>query len=203
MAQQSYIIIIDDNDDFPEPIEISDSSDDEDAVIVISDSDNDSSSALSQCTICLEPNKEYLITTPCQHMFHQRCLHRALLNRQSCPNCRYELDYAWRNQNRVGVQLTSAEYWDMVQHSLPAPLAPANGPLLPHSQREYNIIFGYAQHMPDWWSKEWVKDRMWEMRIRFNIPESFPLSPIDVRQCEENGRRGIYPEWSFPDWYMQ
>ena len=50
--------------------------------------------AATDCSICLsvyEP-ADVLITLPCSHQFHATCLLTWLVDKNTCPCCRYELD---------------------------------------------------------------------------------------------------------------
>ena len=40
-----------------------------------------------QCCICLDDSNE-LIKTPCNHLYHKKCLQQWFINRNNCPTCR-------------------------------------------------------------------------------------------------------------------
>ena len=45
------------------------------------------------CSICLDnfKNEETIITTPCLHYFHEKCLNLWLENNHNCPLCRIDI----------------------------------------------------------------------------------------------------------------
>ena len=92
------------------------------------------------------------------------------------------------------------QYWAWVEANLPVP--PVIGPMLPSHQRQYNLhVLQEISELPPWWTRQWIEDRKVEMRIRFRIPEHYRLTSTDVRNCENNGMRGVFPEWTIPSWY--
>ena len=55
----------------------------------MTDSTNESMSTQSECSICLlHYTEETKKATECQHIFHQECIGRWLLENNSCPLCR-------------------------------------------------------------------------------------------------------------------
>ena len=154
-----------------------------------------------ECSICLEVLRRRLIVTPCDHTFHQRCLQQLVRHQRRCPLCRFEFPTRWVNEHVLPLLMTGRQYWASVEDRLPPP--PFIGPLLPSHQRRYNLeVLHEIRELPPWWTSQWIEDRKAEMRIRFRIPDHYRLTSADVRRCEDNGIRGIYPEWSIPSWYQ-
>ena len=67
-----------------------------------------------KCTICYEDfeiNNSVVSITPCQHIFHYRCLHNWLhknaVNNPKCPNCNYDLMKVDINQLRKKININS------------------------------------------------------------------------------------------------
>ncbi|KAL0905519.1 hypothetical protein M5K25_023943 [Dendrobium thyrsiflorum] len=54
---------------------------------------NDEKNEDKKCTICLEPfvPKKQVLVTPCNHMFHNKCLTPWVKSHGQCPVCRYKL----------------------------------------------------------------------------------------------------------------
>ncbi|XP_028550361.1 E3 ubiquitin-protein ligase ZNRF4 isoform X1 [Dendrobium catenatum] len=54
---------------------------------------NDEKNEDKKCTICLEPfvPKEQVLVTPCNHIFHDRCLTPWVKSHGQCPVCRFKL----------------------------------------------------------------------------------------------------------------
>ena len=48
-------------------------------------------STQESCTICLQSNSNELITTSCEHKFHNQCLYEWLKVRNTCPVCRHNI----------------------------------------------------------------------------------------------------------------
>ena len=85
-------------------------------------------------------------------------------------------------------------YWERVEDALEEP--PAVGPMLPSHQRWYNMdIAEETDSRPEHWTKQWIEDRLCEIRIRFNISPDVPLNERDILRCENHGIKGIRPEW--------
>ena len=158
------------------------------------------------CSVCLESLRSHrgTIRTPCRHDYHFQCL-RDYINHQpdnqdiTCPLCRALFPHRWLH--RVGLQrrISSRQYWEQVERDFgPAPVI---GPLIPSHQRQYDVSEGFATHLPERWSRQWIEDRQAEMRMRFDIDPSFHLTSSDVGICESTGMLGITPEWSMPSWY--
>lgn len=88
-------------------------------------------------------------------------------------------------------------YWDLVEEEFDEP--PLIGPMLPSQQRWYNMdILEEISYRPPNWSETWIKDRISEMRMRFNIGPEISLTAHDLHICELNGILGIRPEWVSP-----
>ncbi len=45
------------------------------------------------CIICLEDfkNREEIVTLPCTHIFHTKCIKDWLIEEKSCPICKFEI----------------------------------------------------------------------------------------------------------------
>ena len=167
------------------------------------------------CAICLEETTSVnypVVSTPCSHRFHTQCCVQAVLQNPTCPLCRAEIPDNWlfiqkilpiRHLRRY-LQTTTlrAQYWEKVEEQLTKP--PSIGPMLPSHQRWYNMdILGETPTRPSPWSPTWVRDRLVEMRIRFNIAPEILLDERDIVRCENLGLRGIFPEWTpVRDWHF-
>ena len=148
------------------------------------------------CVICQDCNYGRAIKSPCGHSYHYGCLKKAITHNRTCPLCRATLPWDWlRRQNLVK---SSRQYWAEVEKQLlPVPVI---GPLVPSQQRRYNLSIGEINQLPPWWSRQWICDRLVELRIRYNIPSEIELTSQDLRRCEDNSIIGMRPEWTFPTW---
>ena len=162
------------------------------------------------CAICLEETCDTsmshpAVTTPCAHKFHTQCCIQAVLQNPTCPLCRTEIPDNWLfvqkilpiRQLRRYLHTTTlrARYWESVEDRLTEP--PVIGPMLPSHQRWYNMdILGETSSRPSPWSPTWIRDRLVEMRVRFNITSEIILDERDIVRCENLGLRGIFPEWT-------
>ena len=151
-----------------------------------------------RCTVCLCELENEIVRTPCGHSYHKSCIEQAYLAIGSCPNCRQHIPHRWLHRNGIAIRMTSDQYWTHVRDEL-LPQPPEIGPMLPSHQRWYDQIHGISDP-PSNWTRQWIDDRIVEMRIRFNIPPDMVLDANDVRICENNGIRGIQPEWTIPSW---
>ena len=160
---------------------------------------------LNKCSICLEQVNNFAqckqkLRTQCKHVFHKDCYIQAILNNPICPNCRDPIpsDWFWRNnilpipniRHYIDDLRKRLQYWERVEESLEKP--PMIGPMLPSHQRWYNMdILEETESRPAIWSKLWIRDRICEMRIRFNIPAEVHLDEKDILRCENDGIRDI------------
>ena len=166
--------------------------------------------SVAECSICLERIKPFVqckqkLRTQCKHFFHRDCYIQAILSNPTCPNCRDPTPPDWfrrhnvlpiKDIHRYTAKITDRlQYWEDVEDRLEEP--PPIGPMLPSHQRWYNMdIIEETDSRPAMWTRMWISDRLCEMRIRFNIPAEIRLTEKDILICENNGIRGIYPEWS-------
>ena len=148
------------------------------------------------CTICLENGQGHLITTRCGHTFHYDCLRRACFAQERCPNCRSEFSDLWLHQNNLGVFMTSETFWSQFELSF-GPV-PVTGPLVPHQRRLQNWEdedIGNITRLSIQWSRAWINEKLAELRMRYQIPESVVLTAADLRYCERCGIRRRVPTW--------
>jgi len=70
----------------------------------------------SECSICLEPNNIYSITTSCDHTYHKKCLDKCKnkhykRNNIKCPICRTKLSFN-KQMKELCFHYTDSEYED-------------------------------------------------------------------------------------------
>ena len=148
------------------------------------------------CTICLGSDRDRFITTVCGHTFHYYCLRRACFFQERCPNCRQNFSDYWLHRHNLSVFMTGQTFW--VQFELSFGPMPHIGPLVPHQQRMRNWeIDGVSNisRLTVWWSRAWIAEKLAEIRMRYNIPETTVLTVADLQYCEMRGIRRQVPTW--------
>lgn len=148
------------------------------------------------CTVCRESHHNNVITTTCGHSFHYDCLRQACQHQERCPNCRHEFSTRWLHQNNLGVFMTGEMFWVQFELSFGPP--PTIGPLVPHQQRlrdwELGRI-GNIRRFTYWWTREWIQDKLAEIRMRYQISDQVELTQADLHYCEARGIRRQIPFW--------
>ena len=46
-----------------------------------------------ECSICKENLPDFAVHLPCDHCFHEPCIHEWFLSHSTCPICRTNIDY--------------------------------------------------------------------------------------------------------------
>ena len=150
------------------------------------------------CYICLETLDKDRITTPCRHAYHKSCLTRLVKEYQKCACCRQNFPTEWLLENGLR-SLTPEEYWSTFERTFDT--FTGIGPLVPHQRRQFDAVHRLSLGVPSFWSSEWIEDKLAEVRMHFDIPTEFILTPFDLVRMENRGRYGIEPIWETPTWY--
>ena len=63
----------------------------------------------TQCSICLTDSDRIgeTVITSCFHVFHKRCLDRAMQDNKKCPMCRHDLTFTYSKNIQIGIEKKS------------------------------------------------------------------------------------------------